>query len=38
MLKKPPLTQFLERLLNPILGKSLVVYCKKEQLVGLYGR
>jgi hypothetical protein len=21
--------QFLERLLNPILGKSLVVYCKK---------
>jgi SAM-dependent methyltransferase len=29
LLKKPHLTQFLERLLNPILGKSLVVYCKK---------
>jgi SAM-dependent methyltransferase len=29
MFKKPPLTQLLERLLNPILGKSLVVYCKK---------
>lgn len=29
LLKKPPLTQFLERLLNPILGKSLVIYCKK---------
>jgi SAM-dependent methyltransferase len=29
LLKKPPLMQFLERLLNPILGKSLVVYCKK---------
>jgi SAM-dependent methyltransferase len=29
MMKKPRLTRFLERLLNPILGKSLVVYCKK---------
>ena len=29
LLKKPRLTQFLERLLNPILGKSLVVYSKK---------
>ena len=29
MMAKPRLTQFLERLLNPILGKSLVVYCRK---------
>ena len=29
MMAKPGLTQFLERLLNPILGKSLVVYCRK---------
>jgi SAM-dependent methyltransferase len=30
LLKKPPLTHFLERLLNPLLGKSLVVYCRKS--------
>lgn len=29
MLKKPRLTRFLERLLNPVLGKSVVVYLKK---------
>jgi ubiquinone/menaquinone biosynthesis C-methylase UbiE len=29
MMAKPRLTQFLEQLLNPILGKSLVVYCRK---------
>jgi hypothetical protein len=29
MMAKPRLTQFLERLLNPILGKSLVLYCRK---------
>jgi SAM-dependent methyltransferase len=29
LMKKPRLTRALERLLNPILGKSLVVYCKK---------
>ncbi|MCU0561860.1 MAG: class I SAM-dependent methyltransferase [Desulfobacterales bacterium] len=29
MMKKPRLTRLLERLLNPVLGKSLVVYCKK---------
>jgi SAM-dependent methyltransferase len=30
LMKKPSFTQFLERLLNPLLGKSLVVYCKKR--------
>ncbi|MFO7709269.1 MAG: methyltransferase domain-containing protein [Desulfobacterales bacterium] len=29
MMKKPRLTRLLERLLNPVLGKSLVAYCKK---------
>jgi hypothetical protein len=29
LLKKPRLTRAIERMLNPILGKSLVVYCKK---------
>ncbi len=29
MMKKPRLTRLLERLLNPVLGKSLVVYLKK---------
>jgi SAM-dependent methyltransferase len=29
LLKKPRLTSVLERILNPILGKSLVVYCRK---------
>jgi SAM-dependent methyltransferase len=30
MMKKPRLTRLLERLLNPILGKSLVLYCQKS--------
>lgn len=30
MLKKPRLTRFLERLLNPVLGKSVVVYLRKN--------
>jgi ubiquinone/menaquinone biosynthesis C-methylase UbiE len=30
LLKKPRLTRVIERILNPILGKSLVVYCKKK--------
>uniref|UniRef100_A0A7C4MKI4 Class I SAM-dependent methyltransferase n=1 Tax=Desulfatirhabdium butyrativorans TaxID=340467 RepID=A0A7C4MKI4_9BACT len=29
MMQKPRLTTWLERLLNPVLGKSLVVYCRK---------
>jgi hypothetical protein len=29
MMKKPRFTRLLEQLLNPVLGKSLVVYCKK---------
>ncbi|MEW6266376.1 MAG: methyltransferase domain-containing protein [Thermodesulfobacteriota bacterium] len=29
MMKRPPLTRTLEKLLNPLLGKSLVVYLKK---------
>jgi len=29
LMKKPHLTRALERLLNPIIGKSLVVYCRK---------
>jgi ubiquinone/menaquinone biosynthesis C-methylase UbiE len=29
LMQRPRSTRFLERLLNPILGKSLVVYCKK---------
>ena len=29
LLKKPRLTRVIERILNPILGKSLVVYCRK---------
>jgi SAM-dependent methyltransferase len=31
MMKKPRATRFLERLLNPVLGKSLVVYCRKPR-------
>ena len=31
MMKKPWLTQTLERLLNPVLGKSVVFYLRKEQ-------
>jgi hypothetical protein len=30
IMKQPRGTRFLENLLNPILGKSLVVYLKKE--------
>ena len=30
ILKKPKITRFLEALLNPLLGKSLVIYCKKR--------
>ncbi len=31
IMKKPPVTRFLDRLLNPVLGKSLVLYFKKIQ-------
>ena len=30
IMEKPPLTRFLDRLLNPVLGKSLVLYLKKQ--------
>ena len=30
MMKKPWITQFLDKMLNPILGKSMVLYLKKE--------
>ncbi len=30
LMKKPALTTFVDRLLNPVLGKSLVLYFKKE--------
>jgi len=30
LMQKPRLTRVVERMLNPILGKSLVVYCKKQ--------
>jgi hypothetical protein len=29
MMKKPALTRFLDRLFNPVLGKSLVLYFSK---------
>jgi hypothetical protein len=29
-MKQPPVWRFLERLLNPLFGKSIVVYLKKE--------
>ena len=29
IMKKPRMTRFLDRLLNPVLGKSLVIYCRK---------
>jgi hypothetical protein len=29
LMQKPRITRWVERLLNPVLGKSLVVYCKK---------
>ncbi len=31
IMKKPFITKFIDRLLNPVMGKSLVVYCKKRQ-------
>jgi SAM-dependent methyltransferase len=31
MMKKPRITRFLDKMLNPILGKSLVLYMKKEK-------
>ena len=31
MMKKPGLTRFLDRLLNPLLGKSIVLYLRKER-------
>ncbi len=36
MMKQPRATGLLERLLNPILGKSLVVYLKKEKIAPVY--
>ncbi len=30
MLKKPKLTRLIEKLVNPLMGKSLVIYCRKE--------
>jgi SAM-dependent methyltransferase len=33
MMKKPRLTRFLDRLLNPLLGKSIVLYLRKERPV-----
>jgi SAM-dependent methyltransferase len=30
MMKKPRITQFLDKILNPVLGKSIVLYLKKE--------
>jgi SAM-dependent methyltransferase len=33
MMKKPRLTRFLDRLLNPLLGKSIVYYLRKEKYV-----
>ncbi len=30
LMKHPPVTRFLDRLLNPVLGKSLVVYFRKK--------
>jgi ubiquinone/menaquinone biosynthesis C-methylase UbiE len=30
LMRRPRVTRFLERLLNPVLGKSLVVYCRKS--------
>jgi len=31
MMKKPWITRFLENLLNPVLGKSIVIYLRKEK-------
>lgn len=31
MMKKPWITQFFDKILNPILGKSIVLYMKKEE-------
>jgi SAM-dependent methyltransferase len=32
MMKKPWITQILEKMLNPVLGKSIVLYLKKEDI------
>jgi ubiquinone/menaquinone biosynthesis C-methylase UbiE len=34
MMKKPRMTRFLDRLFNPVLGKSLVLYFKKKHPTG----
>jgi len=31
MMKKQWITQFVDKMLNPILGKSMVLYMKKEE-------
>jgi SAM-dependent methyltransferase len=38
MLKKPPLTQRIERVLNPLIGKSEVFYAYKPALAALSGQ
>ncbi|NIA10054.1 MAG: hypothetical protein GWP10_10085 [Nitrospiraceae bacterium] len=30
IMKKPFITKLIDRLLNPLMGKSLVVYCRKS--------
>jgi ubiquinone/menaquinone biosynthesis C-methylase UbiE len=35
IMKKPKLVSWIDKLLNPILGKSLVIYLKKEKYAGL---
>ncbi|MGD2186684.1 MAG: methyltransferase domain-containing protein [Desulfobacterales bacterium] len=35
IMKKPKIVEWMDRLLNPVLGKSLVVYFKKEKNAGL---
>jgi hypothetical protein len=30
-MRKPPLTRLAEAALNPVIGKSLVIYARKEQ-------
>jgi SAM-dependent methyltransferase len=32
MMKKPWITQFLDKILNPVLGKSIVLYLRKENI------
>ena len=31
LMQKPPITRFLDRLLNPLMGKSIVMYFVNEQ-------